>query len=102
MKKIILGTLFSLGAISLMASNGAQLAQKCKACHGVNFNKSALGHSDDISRFSQRELISELKEYKNENENDKYFQTMKAQVKNLSINDINAIAKYIAKDRKKQ
>ena len=97
MKKIVLASLVCLGlGSSLMAQTGEQLAQNCKSCHGGNFSKSALGHSDDISRFSYGHLVGELSEFQEENENNKYFQIMRAQIKNFSSADIRKVSKYIS------
>ena len=97
MKKIVIASLVCLGlSSSLMAQTGEQLAQNCKSCHGGDFSKSALGHSPDISRFSYRHLVSELNEIQEENENDKYFNIMKAQIKNFSNEDIRKVSKYIS------
>lgn len=94
MKKIILGTLLSLGAISLMASNPAQLAGKCKACHGADFGKAPFGRADHIIKGdSYAKIVKMIKYYQHPKESDEMV--MKAQVQNLSDTDIKSLAKYI-------
>ena len=100
MKKILTATLITLWGTSLMAADGQALAQKCQACHGVHFDKHALGESPDISTYSKAKLIGELREFQTENENDKLFQTMKAQVKDFNTTDIEAVAAYISSLKK--
>ncbi|WP_292655885.1 hypothetical protein [Nitratifractor sp.] len=55
---------------SLLAADGAMLAQKCQACHGVNYDKHAMGESHDISKYSAKKLISKLREIRRETPDD--------------------------------
>jgi len=94
MKKIILGTLLSLGAVSLMASNPAQLAQRCIGCHGANFAKAPLGRSNHVIKGdSYEKIVKMIKYYQHPKEADEMV--MKTQVQNLSDKDIKSLAKYI-------
>jgi len=54
----------------LLAADGAMLAKKCRVCHGVNYDKHALGESPDISKYSAKKLISELREIREETPDD--------------------------------
>ena len=93
MKKII--ALLFIGGSVLMAADGAALAKKCVACHGMNFEKAPLGRKNHIAKGNTKEdLIKKIKYYQNPKEADEMV--MKAQVKNLSDAEIEALAEYIA------
>ena len=93
MKKIT-WTLAILTTTSLMAADGSALFQKCTVCHGIKAEKRALGRSDVIQGWREGKIISELKEFRDEKV-DEDAMIMKAQVKGLSDDEIQALAKYI-------
>jgi len=96
MKKLTLViTSLALSALSLTAApNGKALSAKCAGCHGVKFNKHALGRSDIVKGWSARRITSVLIGYKTTTESDELV--MRKEVKNLSKSQIKAIAKYIS------
>lgn len=67
------------------------LAKKCQICHGVNYDKHALGESPDISKYSAKKLISELHEIREETPDDANERLMKEQIKDFSDADIEAV-----------
>ncbi len=100
MKKIIFGLGMSLVGVSLMASSGEQLAQKCVACHGSDFAKAPLGETRHVvSKDSKAKIIKMLKYYKHPEEADE--KVMQTQIMNYSDEDITKVAEYIVKLRKK-
>ncbi len=93
-------TLMLLPMGSLLAVDGAILAKKCQSCHGVNYDKHALGESPDISRYSAKKLINELNEVREETPDDANARIMKEQIKGFSDAEIKAVAEYIAGHKK--
>lgn len=78
-----------------MASDGAILAKRCAACHGVNFEKAPLGRENHIAKGNSKEqAIRKIKYYQHAKDADELI--MKAQVKNLTPSQINALAEYIS------
>ena len=98
MKKIFLTTLLSgLMGVTLMASNGEQLAQSCKSCHGANFAKAPLGERGHVIKGdSYKQLIKMITYYQHPEESDEMV--MKAQVQNFTKADIKAVSKYISEN----
>jgi cytochrome c553 len=95
MKKIALAMLFA--GMSLMAADGKALTAKCAACHGANFEKSALGKSGIVKGQSEAAIEKSLLAYKAGTQNKAGMGAlMKGQVAAMSDADIKAIAAYIA------
>ncbi|GAA8487338.1 cytochrome c [Helicobacter pylori] len=92
MKKVVM----ALGVLAfsnvLMATDVKALAKSCAACHGVKFEKKALGKSKIVNMMSEAEIEKDLMDFKSgANKNP----VMTAQAKKLSDEDIKALAKYI-------
>ena len=96
MKKIVIATVLTAGALSLMAADGAALTAKCKGCHGADFGKKALGVSKVVKNLKADEIEAALKGYKAGTFGGSMKGIMKGQVGSMSDADIATIAKYIA------
>jgi cytochrome c553 len=95
MKKIALAILFA--GVSLMAADGKTLTTKCAACHGANFEKSALNKSGIVKGQKAAAIEASLKAYKAGTQNKAGMGAlMKGQVGSMSDADIKTIAAYIA------
>ncbi len=95
MKKIILSVV-ALGAMSLMAADGAALYKKCAGCHGAKAEKKALGKSEVIAGWDAAKTEEALKGYKAGTRNVHGMGgLMKGQVASYSDADIKAVAEYI-------
>jgi len=64
----------------------------CAACHGQKAEKKALGRSEIIANNGYDDIIKDLKEFKS-GKGDKIMQT---QVAKFSVEELDAIAKYVA------
>ncbi len=92
MKKVIVALGVLAFANVLMATDVKTLVKGCVACHGVKFEKKALGKSKIVNMMSEKEIEEDLMAFKNgANKNP----VMTAQAKKLSDEDIKALAKYI-------
>ncbi|MCQ2919614.1 cytochrome c [Helicobacter pylori] len=92
MKKVIMALGVLAFANTLMATDVKALVKGCAACHGVKFEKKALGKSKIVNMMSEKEIEEDLMAFKNgANKNP----VMAAQAKKLSDEDIKALAKYI-------
>ncbi|GAA7930670.1 cytochrome c [Helicobacter pylori] len=92
MKKVIMALGVLAFTNALMATDVKALAKGCAACHGVKFEKKALGKSKIVNMMSEAEIEKDLMDFKNgANKNP----VMTAQAKKLSDEDIKALAKYI-------
>ncbi|GAA7775000.1 cytochrome c [Helicobacter pylori] len=92
MKKVIMALGVLAFANVLMATDVKALVKSCTACHGVKFEKKALGKSKIVNMMSEAEIEKELMDFKSgANKNP----VMTAQAKKLSDEDIKALAKYI-------
>ncbi len=92
MKKVIMALGVLVFANSLMATDVKALAKGCATCHGVKFEKKALGKSKIVNMMSEAEIEKDLMDFKSgANKNP----VMTAQAKKLSDEDIKALAKYI-------
>ncbi len=92
MKKVIVALGVLAFASVLMATDVKALAKSCAACHGVKFEKKALGKSKIVNMMSEAEIEKDLMDFKSgANKNP----VMSAQAKKLSDEDIKALAKYI-------
>lgn len=63
----------------------------CVACHGQKAEKKALGRSEVIANNGYNDIIKDLKEFKS----GKGDKIMQAQVAKFSMEELDAIAKYI-------
>ncbi len=68
---------------------------KCKVCHGTDAKTLALGKSRVLANLSENEIILSLIGYQNGTYGGDLKATMKPMVKNLSIDDIKELAKFI-------
>lgn len=77
--------------------DGAKLYAKCAGCHGAKGEKKGLGKSAQIGGMDKDKLVELLNGYKN-NKVNLYGMgaLMSNQVKNLSKEEIEALAKYIS------
>lgn len=90
MKKLLILGLVALG---LSASD---LKQACIGCHGINWDKKALGKSLDVSKMSEKEIYNSLAGYKDGTYGGAMKGVMKGQVSRLTDSDLQLIAKQIA------
>jgi len=73
---------------------GANL-NSCVGCHGVNFQKKALGNSKVVKNMSREEIISTMKGYRDGTYGGAMKSVMVRAVKYLSDRDIEEIADKI-------
>lgn len=92
MKKILLGIML-IGA-GLFASD---LTKSCVGCHGVEFEKSALGKSMVVKELTTVEIEKALNGYKDGTYGREMKGVMKGQVARLTEDDIKTIAFEIGK-----
>jgi len=95
MKKLVIATLVTAGALSLMAADGKALTAKCAGCHGADFGKKALGVSKIVKNMSKDEIVKALEGYKAGTFGGPMKGVMKGQVATYSKADIEAVAAYI-------
>ena len=93
MKKLILTSIVTLAASSALMA-GVNPAT-CKGCHGVNFEKKALGRSEIVANLTHDEIAKRLIAFKTTTEGDEMI--MKAQVGKYSDADLEAFSKTIGK-----
>ena len=94
--KVILG-LGVVAVVNLSAASGENLFNKCKACHGANAQKKALGKSEVIKGWESQKIQDALNGYKNGTYGGAMKGIMKGQVMSLKDEDIKALADYISK-----
>jgi cytochrome c553 len=81
----------------LAAADGAAIYKsQCASCHGAAGEKKALNKSQVIKDFSQEQIVTALKGYKDGSYGGAMKALMKSKVAKLSDDDINAIAKTVA------
>lgn len=86
-----------LGSLSLMASDGAALYEKCAACHGADGKKPALNKTGPIAGLDQATMAADLKAYKAGTLNKNGMgNLMKVQMTKFSDADIEAVSAYIS------
>jgi cytochrome c-type protein NapB len=85
MKKIVLGTLVLSVATFAAVNLGA-----CKACHGQNFEKKALGKSKIVKDLTKAEVSAALVGYKNGTYGRTMKGVMKGQVAKYSEADLSS------------
>ncbi|MCE3037361.1 c-type cytochrome [Helicobacter sp. faydin-H20] len=95
MKKFILFAL--AGFMSLVFAEAPAVFTKCKMCHGPTGQKMAPGAKHIIAGQSKEKLLADLKGYKaGTADNGGNKNIMYAQMKNISDEDIEALAEYIS------
>ncbi len=78
-------------------SKGKTLFAKCQSCHGADGKTHALGKSAIIAGQNEEDLVKKIEAYKAGTRNVAGMGAlMNGQVKNLSDEDIKALAKYIS------
>ena len=88
--------ILGLTAMLAAADGTAIFKSQCASCHGAAGEKKALNKSQVIKEFSQEQIVTALKGYKDGSYGGAMKALMKSKVANLSDDDINAIAKTIA------
>jgi len=92
MKKIVLGTLVCGVAAFAAVNLGA-----CKGCHGVHFEKHALGKSKIVKDLTKAQVTAALQGYKAGTYGGPMKGIMKGQVSRYSNADLAAAAQQIGK-----
>jgi len=92
MKNVVLMLLISCAALF-----GAVNSKACAACHGVNFEKVALGKSKIVANMAHHEIATALKGYKAGTYGGAMKAVMKGQVAKYSDAELEAFAKTIGK-----
>lgn len=89
--------LLIFGISALLMADGKTLSTKCAVCHGVSFEKAALGKSSIVKGQSSSAIEASLKGYKTGTLNKNGMGAlMKGQVASLSDADIKIISAYVA------
>lgn len=96
MKKTLVFVAFSILSISLNASDGANIYKRCVGCHGANADQKYHPRASALINVTKEKRLKALESYKDGSGN-RYGMgaVMKAQVKNLSLEDIKAVNEYI-------
>lgn len=81
--------------VAVSVDGGALFTQKCASCHGSKAEKSALGKSQIIADFTKQQIKDALKGYQAGTYGKEMKGLMQGQVKSLSGEQINALAKHI-------
>ncbi len=76
--------------------SASELYQKCATCHGLNAEKSALGKSQVIAGWEAQKTVDAIIGYQNGTYGGAMKALMSAQVKTLTQEEIQALARYIA------
>jgi cytochrome c len=98
MKKVLFATIVALGLLTnAYANDGEALYKKCASCHGQTGEKAALGKSKIIKDMPEQEIVTALKGYQDGSYGGPMKGLMKGQVASLNAEQIEAIAKHIAK-----
>ena len=84
-----------VSSIVLCASLYGVGISQCTGCHGVNFEKSALGTSRIVRDMSENDIIKTLNGYKNRSYGGKMKGVMEGQVRKFTDIDIKLISKEI-------
>ena len=104
MKRVLtiatMAVLFSGAGFAGTIDAKALFSNTCATCHGQKAEKKALGRSEIIANNGYDDIIKDLKEFKS----GKGDKIMQAQVAKFSLEELDAIAKYIdtLKDPKTQ
>ncbi|WP_041955929.1 c-type cytochrome [Sulfurospirillum arsenophilum] len=83
-------------ATSIFAADAETLFKTCATCHGAKAEKSALNKSQIIAGWDAAKITAALNGYKEGTYGGPLKGTMTPQVKNLSADDIKALAGYIS------
>ncbi|PAF49870.1 cytochrome C [Helicobacter sp. 12S02232-10] len=95
-KTLLMIALATLGITGVNADPATIIKTKCQACHGANMEKSALGKSKIVNTLDSKKIKADLMGYKAGTLNQYGLgATMWGQIKPLSDEDIDALAKYI-------
>ena len=99
MKRLAALTIAAATTVSLMAADGAAIYKtKCANCHGAQGEKHANGKSVPIKDMTKDEVYQALKEYKaGTRDAHGLGALMKAQVANMSDEELKAVSDYIGK-----
>lgn len=89
MKKLIVAILIASSAFATVNVNA------CKGCHGLNFEKHALGKSKIVKNMTHDEIVTALKGYKNGTYGASMKGIMKSQVSKYSDTQIEELATLI-------
>jgi len=92
-KTLSIGLLLTM----ILTASFADAYSKCMGCHGANGEKKALNKSKVIKDMTKAELKDSLIGYQNGTYGGAMKGLMSAQVKNLSVADIDFIANKIGK-----
>ena len=94
MKKLVLSTVIALGLLGTSVS--ANNLGTCMSCHGVNWEKAALGKSKIVADMSVTEIATVLKGYKDGTYDSAGMGSlMKSQVARYSNEELDAMAATI-------
>jgi len=78
------------------AADGKELYAKCVGCHGADGAKVPMGVGKPVKGMSEDEAFKALSGYKAMTYGGERKNIMESQVKNLSDEDMKALAKYIS------
>ena len=95
MKKIVLASIATLSLVT--AASAAVNGKACAACHGVHFEKHALGKSKIVKDLTHAEIATALKGYKAGTFGGPMKGVMKGQVGRYSDAELEAFAQTIGK-----
>ncbi len=94
---ILLGFNSTLVASNAELMQASQIFKKCAKCHGKDGKNLAFGTSDEIAGQEVEELIDSMNFFKNSKFGKRgVINVMAKQVKNLSDQQIQELAKYIS------
>lgn len=96
MKKTSLAVFIIIG-LCFSSLNALELYNQCAGCHGEKGEKVALGRSKVINLMTTQEIIDALNGYKNNSYGGAMKGLMKVQVKKLTLEEIEQIARFISK-----
>jgi cytochrome c553 len=100
MKKIFASIVLAGLGLTVVSANetGAELYQKCQGCHGINGEKHPFGQPSNpkIGGFDALRVKLALKGYGDGTYGNNMKDLMKLQVKNLTEDQINLLAEYVA------
>ncbi len=93
-KTLIIGL---LSTTSLFCAEGAKIYQKCAGCHGEKGRHKAFNRSGIIGGKPKEEILEKLKFFKEGDfPSQSTSKVMKKQLKNLSEDELEKLAKYIS------
>lgn len=90
---LLAGALF---AAQGLAADGKSLYARCSGCHGADGSKKALGTGVPLKGMKSADLQKAMEGYKAKTYGGDKKAMMEGQVKDLSSEDIKALADYIA------